>query len=309
MHKDLAFDDLDDIVDDAMDYMESKDAQDEGRTSYVVLEEKENADKKVSTKAPVSTVKPNEGTDKRDEGTDKQDGGTNSTKVSTDRQGEGTADHIEGKKKCLLTQLQQYTTSTPTLNYIWSEEIQECLRNWRRPKAHYFIIRSILTLRPLPKINPKDKGKKRIEEEDESDTESEDITEAEKKFKQLANDEVVARKERLNAARILPEKASREERVIIKRSDDSFIAIGSAEDEKMIKEMNEQAIDASKNGAGLKILDCTAKFGDSELVGKLLELKLETEEDSTMALELIRFVKKQIAELEPKDSDGDEKDP
>ncbi|GKG23425.1 hypothetical protein Tco_0391461, partial [Tanacetum coccineum] len=31
-HKDLAFDDLDDIVDDAMDYMESEDAQDEGRT-------------------------------------------------------------------------------------------------------------------------------------------------------------------------------------------------------------------------------------------------------------------------------------
>ncbi|GJU85902.1 hypothetical protein Tco_1293448 [Tanacetum coccineum] len=29
---------------------------------------------------------------------------------------------------------------------------------------------------------------------------------------------------------------------------------------------------------------------------------------NTMALELIRFVKKQIAELEPKDSDGDEKD-
>ncbi|GJS99401.1 hypothetical protein Tco_0820571 [Tanacetum coccineum] len=36
LHKDLAFDDLDDIVDDAMDYMESKDAQDEGRTSYVI---------------------------------------------------------------------------------------------------------------------------------------------------------------------------------------------------------------------------------------------------------------------------------
>ncbi|GJZ80188.1 reverse transcriptase domain-containing protein [Tanacetum coccineum] len=44
------------------------------------------------------------------------------------------------------------------------------------------------------KIDPKDKGKKRIEEEDQSDTESEGITEAEKKFKQLANDEEVARK-------------------------------------------------------------------------------------------------------------------
>ncbi|GKD05705.1 hypothetical protein Tco_1180679, partial [Tanacetum coccineum] len=45
-----------------------------------------------------------------------------------------------------------------------------------------------------------------------------------------------------------------------------------------------------------------------EVLSQLLKLKLETEEDSNMALELIRFVKKQIAELEPEDSDGDEKD-
>ncbi|GJV27606.1 retrovirus-related pol polyprotein from transposon TNT 1-94 [Tanacetum coccineum] len=41
---------------------------------------------------------------------------------------------------------------------------------------------------------------------------------------------------------------------------------------------------------------------------KMMELKLESEEDSTMALELIRFVKKLIAELEPENSDGDEED-
>ncbi|GJT58709.1 hypothetical protein Tco_1002242 [Tanacetum coccineum] len=41
---------------------------------------------------------------------------------------------------------------------------------------------------------------------------------------------------------------------------------------------------------------------------QMLELKLESEEDSTMALELIRFVKKLLAELEPEDSDGDEED-
>ncbi|GKC88745.1 hypothetical protein Tco_1149394 [Tanacetum coccineum] len=45
-----------------------------------------------------------------------------------------------------------------------------------------------------------------------------------------------------------------------------------------------------------------------EVLSQLLKLKLETEEDNTIALELIRFVKKQIAELEPEDSDGDEKD-
>ncbi|GJS07441.1 hypothetical protein Tco_0364237 [Tanacetum coccineum] len=41
---------------------------------------------------------------------------------------------------------------------------------------------------------------------------------------------------------------------------------------------------------------------------QMLELKLESEEDNTMALELIRFVKKLIAELEPEDSDGNEED-
>ncbi|GKE47521.1 hypothetical protein Tco_1478779, partial [Tanacetum coccineum] len=41
---------------------------------------------------------------------------------------------------------------------------------------------------------------------------------------------------------------------------------------------------------------------------QMLELKLESEKDSTMALELIRFVKKQVAELEPEDPNGDEDD-
>ncbi|GJR64761.1 hypothetical protein Tco_0010826 [Tanacetum coccineum] len=41
---------------------------------------------------------------------------------------------------------------------------------------------------------------------------------------------------------------------------------------------------------------------------KMLELKLESEEDSTIALELIKFVKKLIVELEPENSDGDEED-
>ncbi|GKB16898.1 hypothetical protein Tco_0850821 [Tanacetum coccineum] len=532
VHKDPAFDD---IVDDAMDYMESEDAQDEGRTSSVVLEEKESADKEVSTEAPVSTVKPNEGTDKRNEGTDKQDGGTDSTKVSTDRQGEGTADQNEGKN---ATQTAPTTTSTPTPTIFGDDEtIAQVLitmsQNKQKEKEKGVEIRnvedterprptstrSILTLRPLPKIDPKDKGKKRIEEEDESDTESEDITEAKKKFKQLANDEEVARKvqeeweaeeekkrldeeeatkaalsneydfiqARLNADKILAEKLQEEEREMytieqrtkflhdtiaaqrrflaqqrskairnkppsrnqlrnqmmtylkhvggkkhsdlktksfdeiqvlyekIKRSDDSFIAIGSAKDEKMIKEMNEQAADASKKRvkkddsvkgeikeeegtrkrklgkrkkmkskkrkftskddeelrlcltiapdedkevdyeildkkypiiewrsdnrrrryfstlmAVLSILDrddiCAIyqlvmnRYQDEtpeenkyplkkEVLSQLIELKLETEEDSTMALELIRFVKKQIAELEPKDSDGDEEDP
>ncbi|GJY81108.1 hypothetical protein Tco_0493859 [Tanacetum coccineum] len=45
-----------------------------------------------------------------------------------------------------------------------------------------------------------------------------------------------------------------------------------------------------------------------KLLLKMLELKLESEEDSTMALELIRFVKKLVTKLEPEDSYGNEED-
>ncbi|GJU06361.1 hypothetical protein Tco_1122791 [Tanacetum coccineum] len=369
VHKDPTFDELDD---DTMDYMETEDAQDVGRTSYVVHEEKESAEKGVSTEDPLSTTqpkvsndKPKDSTDKPDEGTDKPKVSTDKEEVSTDRPDEGTVDQNEGRS---ATQTAP-TTTTPTI-FGDDETIAQVLiimsqnkeklkekekgvelkdvEETERPRPTS--TRSLLTLKPLPKIDPKDKGKKMIEEEDESDTDSEDITEAEKKFKQLARDEEVARKvqedweaeeevkklaeeeatkaalsneydfiqARLNADKILAEKLQEEEREMytieqrakflhdtiaaqrrflaqqrseairnkppsrnqlrnqmmtylkhvggkkhsdlktkgfeeikalydkIKRSDDSFIAIGSAEDEKVIKEMNEQVADASK---------------------------------------------------------------
>ncbi|GJT52979.1 putative ribonuclease H-like domain-containing protein [Tanacetum coccineum] len=55
-------------------------------------------------------------------------------------------------------------------------------------------IRSTLTLKPLPKLDPKDKGKKKIEEENETESEDDDIPQAVKKFKQFENDEELARK-------------------------------------------------------------------------------------------------------------------
>ncbi|GJY27520.1 hypothetical protein Tco_0403287 [Tanacetum coccineum] len=50
--------------------------------------------------------------------------------------------------------------------------------------------RSVLTLKPLPKIDPKDKGKKVLEEK----AESEGVNEAERKFSQLERDAEIARK-------------------------------------------------------------------------------------------------------------------
>ncbi|GJR19553.1 hypothetical protein Tco_0968080 [Tanacetum coccineum] len=102
-----------------------------------------------------------------------------------------------------------------------------------------------------------------IDEEGKSDTESDDITKAEKKFKMLAKDEEVARKvqEEWEAEeekkRLAEEEATKhvggkkhsdlktktfeEIQVLyerLKRQDQNFVAIRSAKDERQIKELN-----------------------------------------------------------------------
>ncbi|GJZ60218.1 hypothetical protein Tco_0616034, partial [Tanacetum coccineum] len=168
---------------------------------------------------PDSTDKLKVSTDKDDEGTaeikvsiDRQVEGTAEIKVSTDRQVEGTA---EIKDQVSDESATPTMTSTPTLTVFGDDEtIAQVLitmsqnkvkqkekekgielkeiKDTDRPRTT--TERSILTLKPLPKIDPKDKGKKVLEEKAESDAESEGVNEAEKKFKMLANDEEIARK-------------------------------------------------------------------------------------------------------------------
>ncbi|GKF45763.1 hypothetical protein Tco_0135565, partial [Tanacetum coccineum] len=78
MHKDLAFDDLD----DAMGYMETEDAHDEGTV-------KDSEETRVSTKDQVSTDRPKVSTDRPKVSTDK-------LKVSTNKPNEGTIEPNEG---------------------------------------------------------------------------------------------------------------------------------------------------------------------------------------------------------------------
>ncbi|GJT86264.1 hypothetical protein Tco_1067981 [Tanacetum coccineum] len=199
LHNDPAFDDLDDIVDDAMDYMESEDAQDKGRTSFVVLEEKESTQKGVSTKVKVSIIKPDEGTDKSKVSTNKPEVSTAKPKeveVSTDKLDEGTIEPIDGTS---------YESTAPTTVFRDDETIAEFwlsmsqnkakqkgleikdAKDLDRPRATS--IRSVLTLKPLPKINPKDKGKKVLEEEAESDAEYKDDGGSREEIKSKAEEE------------------------------------------------------------------------------------------------------------------------
>ncbi|GJW00152.1 hypothetical protein Tco_1555403, partial [Tanacetum coccineum] len=313
VHKDPTFDDLDDIVDDAMDYMESEDAQDEGRTSFVVLKEKESTQKGVSTEVEVSAVKPNESIDKSKVSTDKPEVSTAKPKdleVSTDKLDEGTAEPKDGNSD---------ESTAPTTVFRDDETITEFLVSMSQNKAKQKGVeikdtedsdrpratstRLVLTLKPLPKIDPKDKGKKVLEEEAKSDAESEGVDEAERKIKadrllaarlQEEERETFTIKERAKflydtiaaqrrflaqqrAAAIksrpltrtqlrnqmmtylkpvggkkhadLKNKNFKEIQVLYKkakRSDKDFIAIGFAEDERQIKEMNEESKDPKK---------------------------------------------------------------
>ncbi|GJU42514.1 putative ribonuclease H-like domain-containing protein [Tanacetum coccineum] len=285
--------DLEATLNEAMDYTL---AQDEGKTDS--QEDKGTAEKGGSTKGTdlqQSTVKSDEGTNKPDESTVKPDEGTDKRDESTDSFIEGTAeikDQVSGESD---TPTAPTMTLTHTLTVFGDDEtIAQVLVTMSQNK-------------PLPKIDPKAKGKGMIEEEDESDTESEDITEAEKKFKMLANDEEMAKKvqeeweaeeekkrlaeeeatkaaftneydfiqARLNADKILAEKLQEEEREKftieerakllhdtiaaqrrflaqqrseVKRFDENFIAIGSVKDERLIQDLNKKA-------AGIKNAD------------------------------------------------------
>ncbi|GJS69134.1 ribonuclease H-like domain-containing protein [Tanacetum coccineum] len=95
IYKDPAFDEH---GDDTMDYIETKDAQDVGRISYVVHEEKESAEKGVST--------------------DKQKVSIDNEEVKYDRPDEGIVDQIEGRsatQKLQQTTTQQYLVMMETI--------------------------------------------------------------------------------------------------------------------------------------------------------------------------------------------------
>ncbi|GJU88199.1 hypothetical protein Tco_1300622 [Tanacetum coccineum] len=307
---------------------------------------------KVSTDRPivstdgskVSTDRQNEGTEENFEGAEEHIKGTKEHIKGTEEQVKSTDGHKKGTKEEIATQSTQTSTQTPTSTIFGDDEtIAKVLLNMSQAKAvsrekekgielkdveetdrpRPTSTRSLLTLKPLPKIDPKDKGKKKIEEQDESEGESDGIPEAEKKFKQLESDEEMARKiqeewkaeeernriaeekaanealirnfddikARIEEDRLLAEKLQEQEREKftieerakflhdtimmtylkhvgnfkhaelkikkfgevqalyekIKRSDEDFISIGSAEDERLIKRMNKKGVDSSRS--------------------------------------------------------------
>ncbi|GKB12530.1 hypothetical protein Tco_0846453 [Tanacetum coccineum] len=222
-------------------------------TEDVVSTDKEGVStdfEKVSTDRPiVSTDGSKVSTDEQVEGTEEIFEGTEEQREGTEEKVESTAGQIKGTedqtKEEIATQASQTSTQTPTSMIFGDDEtIATLLLNMSQAKAaskekekgvelkdveeidrpRPTSQRSLLTLKPLPKIDPKDKGKKKIVEEDESESEDDDIPQAVKKFKQLESDEEMARKiqEEWEAEevrnKIAEEKATNE--ALIKNFDD-----------------------------------------------------------------------------------------
>ncbi|GKA45369.1 ribonuclease H-like domain-containing protein [Tanacetum coccineum] len=172
---------------------------------------------KVSTDgSKVSTDEQVEGTEETNEGSEEIFESTEEQREGTEEKVESTAGQIEGTEDQTKEEIaSQTSTQTPTsMTFGDDETIATLLLNMSKDKAaskekekgvelkdvedidrpRPTSTRSLLTLKPLPKIDPKDKGKKKIEEEDESESEDDDIPQAVKKFKQLESDEELARK-------------------------------------------------------------------------------------------------------------------
>ncbi|GKC70581.1 hypothetical protein Tco_1116464 [Tanacetum coccineum] len=324
-HTDQVFDNVD--VNDAMDYIETD--------AYM--------QKGVSTEDQVGTIKPDEGTDKLKVSTDKPEVSTARPKeveVSTDKLDEGTAPTTVFKDDETIAEFLVSMSQNKAKQK--GVEIKDA-EDSDRPRATS--TRSVLTLKPLLKIDPKDKGKKVLEEE----AESEGVDEAERKFDQLAKDEEIARKAaliqdfddihaRIEADRLLAARLQEEEKETfiveerakflydtiaaqkrflaqqraaairsrpptrtqlrnqmmtylkhvggkkhaelknknfeeiqvlykkVKRSNKGFIAIGSAKDERQIKEMNEESKDPEKKRLKKRVVNKTPREEDTTKV-------------------------------------------
>ncbi|GJT61299.1 hypothetical protein Tco_1004832 [Tanacetum coccineum] len=295
-----------------------------------------------------------EGTEEHIEGTEEHIEGTEEQVESTDGQRKGTEDHTEERSATQATQ-------TPTSTMFGDDEtIAKVLLNMSQAKA--VSREKEKAEKKFKQLESDEEMARKIQEEWEEEEERNRIAE------EKATNEALIRnfddiKARIEADRLLAEKLQEQEReqftteerakflhdtILLAqrkfpcstrirsyiRSDEDFISIGSAKDERLIKRMNEKGVDLSKSEVikeeskeevqkESKKEESTRKrkLGVHTLVTEtgliihmmvekkyplrkkvliqMLKLKLESEEDSTIALELIRFIKKILAELEP----------
>ncbi|GKE56018.1 hypothetical protein Tco_1495203 [Tanacetum coccineum] len=173
---------FDEIPEDTVDRMDTENAQDEGRTREIVDEDKEIEENVLSTEDVPSTDKEEVSTDRPIVSTDKHNKGTEEPNEGTEEQVKSTDGHKKGTEEEIAAQATQTSTQTPTSKIFRDDEtIAKVLLNMSQAKAvsrekekgvelkdveetdrpKPTSTRSLLTLKPLPKIDSKDKGKKK----------------------------------------------------------------------------------------------------------------------------------------------------
>ncbi|GJW18369.1 putative ribonuclease H-like domain-containing protein [Tanacetum coccineum] len=116
---------FDELPDDTMDYMDTKEAQDVGRKREVVDEEKEGTKDAVSTTDIVSTNKEKVSTDRSKVSTDRSKDSTDKEEEGTDKDKDSTVSLYEGIDDRTKARSATPIPSTTTLTMRWNDGVKD----------------------------------------------------------------------------------------------------------------------------------------------------------------------------------------
>ncbi|GJU13868.1 hypothetical protein Tco_1136264 [Tanacetum coccineum] len=256
---------FDEMHEDTIDHMDTENAQSEGRIREMVDEDKEIDERILSTEDVLSTDKEGVSTDFEKVNTDRPIVSIDGSKVSTDRQIEGTEDQVEGGMR--IANKLSYDE-----HYEGTEEANEVLKSKEKlpemKKSGTTEIRDI-------KYQSKN-GSKYMDRRDYFSTLMTGIV-------HICDREVLNVVYQLVNGKITREMPEGLDWIIVSW-----------------KLHSSSGIHTLVTDTGLVIHMLVEKKYPlrKEVLMQMLKLKLESEEENTMALELIKFVKKILAELE-----------
>ncbi|GJV47886.1 putative ribonuclease H-like domain-containing protein [Tanacetum coccineum] len=216
---------FDEIPEDTLDHMETENAQDVGRTRDIVGEEKENDENILSTEDVLSTDKEKVSTDKE--------------KVSTDT--------TNAEKK--FKQLESDEEMARKIQEEWEGE-EERNRIAKEKATNEALIRNYDDINA--RIEADRLLAEKLQEEEREQFTIEERAKNRPPTKNQLRNQMMAYLKHVGNFKHSELKTKKFEEIQalyekIKRSDEDFISIRSAEDERLIKKMNEKGIDSSKN--------------------------------------------------------------
>ncbi|GJY92641.1 hypothetical protein Tco_0508423 [Tanacetum coccineum] len=315
---------FDEMPEDTIDHMETENAQSEGRTKEMVDEDKEIDERILSTEDVLSTDKEGVSTDFEKVSTDRPIVSTDGSKVSTDRhiesteeniegtdeQVEGTEEHNEGTEEQIVGTEENIESTEEHIEVKKFEEVQALYEKIKRSDQDFISIGSAEDERLIKKMNEKgvDSSKdEMIKEQSKEEVREESKALVEKEGKEEEN----KNKRKLG---IRKKMKSRKRRYIQNTSEDDSdkeidelrLHLTIASDE----EKEREHLNAVYQLVMEKYQDEMPEGFDRVLWGDFAWFKfnpddkrMKSEEESTMALELIKFVKKILAELESEEKD------